>query len=261
MNDFIGVRSKKKLGQVFLVNEKVAEAEAAHCYGKVVLEVGPGLGMLTRALCSNAKKVIAVEKDYALYMTLKHEIGVKNIHLINKDFMKTTDDEIGLKEIDILISNIPYNLSSSIIEWLAQKKMQAVLCLQKEFVDHMLAKPDTRNYSKLSVITSLQFRVTKIMNVPKGNFRPIPKVDSVVIYLKPIGDALRKRDAELIGLLMLHKKKTLRNAIVDSHAHLSMSKDELRAIAQKVPQNGRRVFKLTPAEILGTAQLLDTLLK
>ena len=66
MNDFIGIRSKKKLGQVFLINENVAEAEAAHSVDKTVIEIGPGPGMLTRALCRNAKKVVAIEKDRSL---------------------------------------------------------------------------------------------------------------------------------------------------------------------------------------------------
>ena len=119
--------------------------------------------------------MIAVEKDFRIYTILKHERISGNLVLINKDFLDVTDSEIGLEKIDMVIANIPYSLSSSIIGWLAEKHMQAVLCLQKEFVDHMLAAPDTRDYSRLSVITSLLFRVTKIISVPRGNFRPIPE--------------------------------------------------------------------------------------
>ena len=169
------MRTKKSLGQVFLVNPAVAEAEAAHSYDKTVLEVGPGPGILTAALCKNAKKVIAVEKDSLMCTILKHNVKSDRLRLINKDFFETTDDEIGLKSIDIMISNIPYNLSSSVIGWLGEKRMQAVLCLQKEFVDHMLAQPDTHNYSKLSVFTTLMFKVTKIMNVAKGKFQAYTK--------------------------------------------------------------------------------------
>ncbi|MHB1829826.1 MAG: 16S rRNA (adenine(1518)-N(6)/adenine(1519)-N(6))-dimethyltransferase RsmA [Candidatus Micrarchaeaceae archaeon] len=261
MDGFEGILSKKKLGQVFLINKGVADAEAAHAEGKVVIEIGPGMGMLTRALCMDAKKVIAVEKDFRLYTILKHELPLKNLVLINKDFLRATDEELELEKADIVISNIPYYLSSSVVGWLAERKMQAVLCLQKEFVEHMLAKPDTRSYSKLSVFTSLLFRVTKIMDVPKGNFRPIPKVDSAVIYMKPLDSAISKRELEIIGLMMQHKKKTVRNAILDSHAYLGMEKGELSGIAEKVQQSGRRVFKLPPGEILRIAKDLESMLR
>ena len=261
MDGFSGFRSNKRLGQVFLISDRVAEIEAAHAEGKTVLEIGPGQGILTRALCAQAKKVIAVEKDFRIYTILKHEMNAKNLVLINKDFMEVTDKEIGFGKIDIVIANIPYNLSSSIIGWLSEKHMQAVLCLQKEFVEHMLAKPDTNSYSKLSVMTSLLFRVTKIVSVPKGSFRPIPKIDSVVIYLKPIREPFAGREEELIGLIMQHKKKTVRNAIIDSKSSLGMDKDQVSAIANKVSKRDQRVFKLSPEEILATADELAKLLK
>lgn len=261
MNNFAGMRSKRRLGQVFLINDKIASIEAAHSADKTVLEIGPGTGILTRALCREAKRVIAVEKDFRIYTILKHERISGNLVLINKDFLDVTDSEIGLEKIDMVIANIPYSLSSSIIGWLAEKHMQAVLCLQKEFVDHMLAAPDTRDYSRLSVITSLLFRVTKIISVPRGNFRPIPKVDSVVIYMKPTREPLTDRESELVGLMMQHKKKTVRNAIIDSRSKLGAGRDELSRIAEKVHHNSQRVFKLTPAEILGVAKELESLLE
>lgn len=261
MDGFSGFRSNKRLGQVFLISERVAEIEAAHAEGKRVLEIGPGQGILTRALCLQAEKVIAIEKDFRIYTILKHEMNAKNLVLINKDFMEVTDKEIGIGDIDIVISNIPYNLSSSVIGWLSEKHMQAVLCLQKEFVEHMLARPDTSSYSKLSVMTSLLFRVTKIVNVPKGSFRPVPKVDSVVIYMKPIREPFRNGEGELIGLIMQHKKKTVRNAIIDSKSALDMDKNQIGEIADRISKKDHRVFKLSPEEILDTARELALLLK
>jgi 16S rRNA (adenine1518-N6/adenine1519-N6)-dimethyltransferase len=255
------VRSNRRLGQVFLINEGVAYAEAAHAHGKVVIEIGPGPGMLTQFLCQNAKKVIAVEKDLRLYTILKHEMHEDNLVLINKDFLDATDRELELENADILISNIPYNLSSSVIGWLAEKRMQAVLCLQKEFVDHMLARPNTKDYSKLSVITSLLFRVTRIMHVSRGSFRPIPKVDSEVVYIKPLGASITDRQLYLIGLIMQHKKKTLRNAIIDSHSGLGIDKDRCGELAARLDGNERRVFKMDPQEILEASRKLEKLLE
>lgn len=253
------MKQNKKLGQVFLINERIADVEAAHAEGKVVIEIGPGSGMLTRALCKNAKKVIAVEKDDALFSILKYENIGDNIVLINKDFFDATDSELQVRDADILISNIPYYLSSKVIGWLAEKKMQAVICLQKEFVDHMLATPGTANYSKLSVISSLLFRVTKIMDVPRGNFRPVPKVDSVIVYIKPNGRRISRAVLEYVGLIMQHKKKTLRNAIIDSREKIGLGKDMAAIVAGKINKSDLRVFKLSPEEILKAAKDLDEL--
>ncbi len=251
------IRSKRSLGQVFLVNTRIAEAEAAHAYDKVVLEIGPGTGTLTKELCRNAKKVIAVEKDSSLYEILRSEMDFANLVLINKDFFDASSKELELDKVDIVIANIPYNISGKVIEWLSERKMQAVLCLQKEFVQHMLAKPDTPDYSRLSVMTSLLFRVNKIIAVPKGNFRPIPKVDSVVIYMKPLNVRITRRQAMLIGLIMQHKKKTVRNAIIDSRSHLGIDKARLAGIAGHVSNSDQRVFKMSPAQILEIAKELE----
>ncbi len=261
MYGFREMRTKKSLGQVFLVNSGIAEAEAAHSYDKTVIEIGPGPGILTNALCRNAKKVIAVEKDSDMCTILKHHVKSKRLKLINKDFFDATDEELELGKVDIVIANIPYNLSSKIIDWLGEKNMQAVLCLQKEFVEHMLAVPDTRSYSRLSVTTSLMFKVTKIMSVPKGNFRPIPKVDSTIIYMKPKEVKMEKRALGMIGLIMQHKKKTVMNAIQDSHSYLGKEKKELSQICAGISHRNERVFKLGPQEILKVATELDSLLK
>ncbi len=255
------IRTKKRLGQVFLVNPAVAEAEAAHSYDKTVLEIGPGPGILTGALCKNAKRVIAVEKDSFMCTVLKHNVKSDRLKLINKDFFEATDDELEIDSVDILISNIPYNLSSKVIGWLGERKMQAVLCLQKEFVDHMLAVPDTRNYSKLSVYTSLMFKVTKIMNVAKGSFRPVPKVDSTVIYLKPKDVKIDKTALFMMGLIMQHKKKTVYNAILDSDSYIGMGRKELAKRCEKLGHRTDRVFKLAPEEILKVAVELNKSLK
>ncbi len=248
------VRPKKSLGQNFLVNEKVVEAEAVHGVGKNVLEMGPGYGILTKMLCLKAKRVVAVERDQNLFKHLKAEIKSRKLKLINADFFDVSDADLELSDTDILISNIPYALSSKTIEWLSEKDMQAVLCLQKEFVEHMLAKEDTRKYSKLSVITSLSFSVTKIMDVPKGNFRPMPKVDSALIYVKPKGAQITALEMAVISALMQHKKKTVRSALIDSHSHLGRSKEQLSKIADTLDGKEQRLFKMRPHEILSLAK-------
>jgi 16S rRNA (adenine1518-N6/adenine1519-N6)-dimethyltransferase len=249
----------KKLGQNFLINKRVAIAEAEHAYGKSVLEIGPGYGILTEELAKRAKMVISVEKDHFLYSLVSSKLKKKNIEFIEGDFFEK-EPNIELEKIDIVISNIPYNLSSKIIEWLAINKKEAVLCMQKEFIDHMLAKNGSKKYSKLSVYAQLSFSMTRLMDVPKGNFRPIPKVDSAIIYMKPKSNAPSKEELLIIGLIMQHKKKVLRNAIIDSAKQLKLEKDEAVSLAEKIERGQERVFKMSPEELLKVANEVLSLL-
>ncbi|MEM3839117.1 MAG: 16S rRNA (adenine(1518)-N(6)/adenine(1519)-N(6))-dimethyltransferase RsmA [Candidatus Micrarchaeaceae archaeon] len=246
-------RRRHRTGQVFLVNKRIAEIEAEHAAGKTVLEIGPGPGILTAALLRKAKKVIAVEKDKHLAELLISRIRSKKLRLINKDFLDTSDEEIGAGSIDIVVSNIPYSISSRVIEWLAEHQIGAVLCLQKEFVDHMLAREGTPNYSRLSVMTTLSFRITKILDVPRTQFRPVPLVDSSIVYMKPLGRRVAGPAADVLRALMQHKKKTVRNAMLDSAGQFGRSCAEISAIMAGIALCNERPFKLSPESLLSIA--------
>jgi len=116
--------------------------------------------------------------------------------------------------------------------------------MQKEFIEHMLAVNGSKKYSKLSVYAQLLFSMTKLMDVPRGNFKPIPKVDSALIYLKPKKREISKEELMVIGMLMQHKKKVLKNAIVDSAKQLGLSKEEAAKLARMLANKERRVFKM-----------------
>lgn len=247
----------KALGQNFLIRESVARVEAEYADGKKVLELGPGYGILTEELCKKAKRVVAVELDRNLFAMLKHNMQEKNLKLINKDFFKASDEELMVSDTDIMIANVPYKLSSKIISFLFEHGLQAVLCLQKEFVEHMTAKPGSRNYSKLSVMFGLCFSHTRLIPVPRTSFRPAPRVDSVVIYLKPKGAMPSADEMRIIDAIMQHKKKRLKNAIIDSRRHFSIPESELATVADSMPEKESRVFKLAPEEILRIARTLS----
>ncbi|MGC8547719.1 MAG: 16S rRNA (adenine(1518)-N(6)/adenine(1519)-N(6))-dimethyltransferase RsmA [Candidatus Micrarchaeia archaeon] len=252
MLDFV---PKKRLGQSFLINQHIAEIEAAHAVGKNVLELGPGLGILTKELCKVANKVVAVELDRLLFLRLSQDISASNLKLVNKDFFKASSKELELDKIDIMIANIPYNLSSKTIGFLENNQLQGVLCLQKEFVEHMLAKPNTRKYSKLSVMAQLTFSMTKIMDVSRGNFVPVPKVDSCIVYLKPKAQ-INNKEEEAISGIMQHKKKTLRNALIDALKR-DLAIEEIEEIAKSTGLENERVFALSPEKILEIAKLVS----
>ncbi len=247
------MRTSKKMGQNFLINREVAKTEANFAIDRNVLEVGPGLGILTKELCKKAKMVTSVEKDNRLCEFLEQNIKEKNFELIKSDFFKLPKKQ---RNYDIMIANIPYNLSSKMLMWLGEEQIPAVLCLQKEFVEHMISKPNSRNYSRLSVMMSLMFNITYVMDVPPNDFYPEPSVHSSIIYAKPKEKKIPTKIIGIISLIMMHKKKKLRNAIVDSSKQLKLTKEKISELEKSVPYKDKRPLHMQPEQILEAAQFI-----
>jgi len=250
-----GLGPRKFLGQNFLVSESIAEMESKYAEDLNVVELGPGLGILTRELCKTAKSVTAIEKDNRLYDILYTEIKSEKLKLINADFFEVDRKNIG--KPDIMVSNIPYNLSSKTIYWLASNNIPALICIQKEFADHMLAKPGSRDYSRLSVVSALRFKAHRVKEVSAGNFYPTPKVDSCLVYLAPRSVKIDDKVFTIISLIMNHKKKRLHNAIADSSEALGITKDEAKKISSKLDDPELRPFHLEPEKILMIAEKIS----
>lgn len=251
-------KPRKSLGQNFLVSRDIAIMEAKYAKGMNVLELGPGTGILTKELCKTAKHVIAIEKDARLAGMIATTLKNEKLTLIEADFFSVDFNALG--KIDIMVSNIPYGLSSRVIYWLSDRNMPALICIQKEFAEHMTAKPGTRNYSKLSVVSSLSFSAHHVRDVPAGNFYPKPRVDSALVYLVPKRSAVGSDTIAMISLIMNHKKKTLRNALIDSAKALGIEKEAARKLSEKVKHADARPFQLEPDEILDIANQVNTLL-
>jgi 16S rRNA (adenine1518-N6/adenine1519-N6)-dimethyltransferase len=243
--------ANKREGQHFLIDKAIAEIEAGYGEGRNVLEMGPGMGILTEALCKTAKRVTGVEKDKGLFERLQYTLLVDNLKLINKDFFELEDSEV--KKSDIMISNIPYKLSSKVVFWLGQKRLPAVLCVQKEFAEHMMAEPGTKSYSRLSVEVTLRFKVYKVRDVPRTCFHPMPHVESEIVYLVPKNVTIDKKTDTVITALMTHKKKILKNALMDSHRTLGIEKSAMAEIAKSVSKSDVRPLHMKPEEILEVA--------
>ena len=182
----------KRLGQHFLINKKiVAEIIGAGelSKGNIVLEVGPGRGVLTEALAQKAKKVIAVEKDVGLVEYLKEKFSkYRNIEIVHDDILKTDTKNYGLKTVDYkLIANIPYYITSKFLRmFLSDKKLRPslmVLMLQREVAERIVAKDGKESLLSLSVKAYGKPEIIKI--VKRGNFFPPPKVDSAIIKITP----------------------------------------------------------------------------
>jgi len=197
------LRPNKRLGQNFLISQKVLRRiiQTAELSKKdTVLEIGPGLGILTQALAQRVKKVIAIEKDKRMVEILKDVLkDHKNIKIIHGDVLKilkdSPSDTVLLKQkdcirgtvLDKVVANIPYYLTSPLIRLFLEspKPPQGiVLLIQKEVAQRICAKPPKMNLLAVSVQFYSQPKI--ISYVSKKSFRPQPKVDSAIIKIGQI---------------------------------------------------------------------------
>lgn len=251
---------RAKLGQHMLIDKNIIDYEVAmaRCEGKTVLEIGGGTGNLTEALAAVAKKVITIEKDPSLARGLREKFNkAKNVKIIEGDFLELKQKDIG--KIDIIVGNIPYYISSPILFKLIEWKFdRAILCFQKEFAQRMVAKPGTREYGRLSVMTQLYFKPVLLRTVKAGAFRPIPKVNSAIVLLTKTGEKIDRKRDELIRMLFVHKNKTLRAVLKTKEFRaLKMLKNCLEKKAGKLNLSDKRVFQLEPKVILNLAKPLS----
>lgn len=188
-------KAKKSFGQNWLVDHSVIEKilEAAETEsGERVLEIGPGTGVLTKALVETGAKVTAVEIDRTLISSLQ-DMFEDRIQLLEGDILSEAIDahlrDLFLDGQYTVIANIPYNITSAILRRFLERPphpKRMVLMVQKEVADRIVAQPP--RMSLLSVICQVHAVCKKIANVPKGAFRPMPKVDSAIIRLDVLGE-------------------------------------------------------------------------
>jgi len=180
------VRPSKKTGQSFLTSQKVARDivwSANLTKDESVLEIGGGLGILTQWIAQCAKTVYVVEKDAGLVRALREILSeLDNVEIIEGDAL-----EMDFPEVDKVVCNLPYSISSDItFRLLEQVKFKsATLMYQKEFAERLLAEPGSANYARLTIGVRYHVDVAQIMSVPASKFYPVPKVDSSVVCLTP----------------------------------------------------------------------------
>ncbi len=237
---------KKRLGQHFLKDRNILRKEVrlADVKGKRVIEIGAGDGRLTEEIVRAGPIVVyAFEKDRELAVKLGERFkGEKRVVVVVGDFLG-----VEIPEFDVALGNIPYYISSDIIFRLAGYEFEkAVLIVQKEFAEKMVAKPNRKNYGRLSVTSQLAFDVSVKHKVPKHLFSPAPKVDSAMVLLKPTGRKLTEKQEDVIRALFQHRNKTVKKAI----SHSKFEKKDLGEFEK------RRVRTLTKEECLEIAELL-----
>jgi len=225
-----GLRAHKGLGQNFLQDAQALEkiVSAAEIQRTdMVLEIGPGLGSLTRYLAVSAREVIAVELDEKLLPPLRAVLApYQNIRLIHGDILKLFPNDLITEKDYIVVANIPYYITSAVIRHLLEnepKPRRIVLTIQKEVAQRICARPGDMSLLALSVQVYGKPRIAE--HIPAGAFFPAPKVDSAVlcvdIYSSPlIKEELLEPFFKLIKAGFSQKRKTLRNSL-SSGLHIS----------------------------------------
>ena len=173
---------RQRLGQHMLVDRKILEkiVQAASISGnETVCEAGTGLGILTSELCRRSKIVMSYEVDGRLYERAKMDLKFDNLELVNRDLFRTRD-----VRFDVFVSNLPYSRSRDAIEWLATRKFKrAVIMVQQEFADKLMATPGAHDYRAVSALASHCFEIEVITHVASSSFYPRPAVQSAVLRL------------------------------------------------------------------------------
>ncbi|HEX2997208.1 MAG TPA: 16S rRNA (adenine(1518)-N(6)/adenine(1519)-N(6))-dimethyltransferase RsmA [Anaerolineales bacterium] len=225
-----GLHAHKSLGQNFLQDSEVLEKIAAAAEiqpGDTVLEIGPGLGSLTRYLAVSAREVVAVELDEKLIPPLKTVLApYQNVRLIHGDILKLSPRDLIPAEDYIVAANIPYYITSAVIRHLLEsdpKPRRIVLTVQKEVAQRICAKPGDMSLLALSVQVYGKPRLAA--QIPAEAFFPAPKVDSAVLCVDIYPAPLIKEDLldtffKLIKAGFSQKRKTLRNSL-SSGLHIS----------------------------------------
>ena len=185
--------AKKSLGQNFLIDENILYKIVD--IGKIsnndtVLEIGPGTGNLTEKIIKkNPKKFFVVEKDKNLSNLLEEKFGNK-INIINNDILKCYNDFLFDTPIKVF-GNLPYNISTKILISMIKIKnlenffKQFIFIFQKEVADRIIANENTKNYGRISILTSWRMETKKILDIAPSSFKPKPKVNSTLICLFP----------------------------------------------------------------------------
>ena len=260
------VRPHKKSGQSFLTNERIAReivAAAGLSQQDTVLEIGGGLGILTKWLAKSAGSVKVIEIDSGLVSALRDIFfEVSNVEIIQGDALK-----VPLPKCDKIVSNLPYSISSMItFRLLKEVEFEtAVLMYQKEFAERLVAEAGIRKYSRLTVDFQYQAEAECMFNVSSKQFYPIPAVDSSVVKIKKRDSGLFAKDSEIfyhmIRGIYPYPNKQLGKALRIWFQNLGIEKGKRRALVEQVTTDIPMDVRLRSLTIDSLVHLSDAILE
>lgn len=249
-----GFTFSKSLGQNFLINPSVCPrmaelSGAGKCVG--VIEIGPGIGVLTNELCKFADRVVAIELDKRLLPVLKETLAeYDNLKVINADVLeinlhKLIEDEFSGMEV-VVCANLPYYITSPVIMKLLEEKLPIsaiTVMVQKEAAQRICAEVGSRQSGAVTVSINYYAKPEMLFPVSAGSFMPAPKVDSAVIRLNVLSEPPVKVNDEkkffsVVKASFAQRRKVISNSLSSG---LSLSKEKTSEILEKagVPLNAR----------------------
>ena len=260
-----GFSFSKSLGQNFLVNPSVCPEMAELCGADEntgVIEIGAGIGVLTKELAKRAKKVVSIELDNRLLPVLDETLSeFDNIEIVNDDILKVDlkkliEEKFGSMRV-VVCANLPYYITSPVIMLLLESGLPidaVTVMIQKEVAVRLCAKPGSRDAGAITVCVDYYAKAEKLFDVSKGSFMPSPKVDSTVIKLtlrdRPsINVDDEKKFFKLVKAAFAQRRKTALNSISST---LGIPKDEVAAALEK-----SGLDKNVRSETLTTQQLAE----
>ncbi len=245
----IGMRASKGLGQHFLLDEGIADRHvelARIAANDIVLEIGPGLGILTERLLGKGAHVVAVEMDRRLARAL-HGLG-GNLNVIEGDAVR-----VPLPSFDKVVSNLPYQISSPITFRLLDHPFdRAALMYQREFAERLVARPGTEHYSRLSVKAYVRCKAIVAEDVPRAAFWPQPKVDSAIVVLEPRPFPFPVTDPgvfdAVVDATFEHRRKMIENSLPLTWNRFAESRAAFDRMLDAAPYRRSRPEELTPEQ-------------
>jgi 16S rRNA (adenine1518-N6/adenine1519-N6)-dimethyltransferase len=247
-----GVHPRKRLGQNFAVDTVFLQkliSYASLSKADIVLEVGAGLGFLTKLLSQRCKRVLAVEVDPKLVEILRAELkGFENVVLIAGDILN-----LSIPPFSKVVSTPPYSVSSPLLFWLLERNFEcAILTFQEELAERLAAKVGSKDYGRLTVATYYHADVELLDDVSRVTFYPEPDVDSRIIRLKPRAPPFPVKDEEiffeLVRILFTQRNKKMRNAIIPFLRERGIRGKQARKFADSLPFHDKRVRRLAPED-------------
>ena len=242
------IRAKKSLGQNFLIDKNILEkiTDLVDIKNKTILEIGPGTGNLTSYLLNKKpKKFYVVEKDNLLATNLKEKFK-NEIKVINEDILKIDETLLSDEKVTVF-GNLPYNISTEILgKWIINIKNYfwfecLILMFQKEVADRIIAKFNTPEYGRLSILSNWKLNIKKICDIRPEAFSPKPKVDSSLLFITPKNNFYKIKDPKnlekVTRIFFSHRRKMLKkpfNQLFNSDQKIL---DKLKIDLNLRPQN------------------------
>jgi 16S rRNA (adenine1518-N6/adenine1519-N6)-dimethyltransferase len=252
---------KKRLGQNFLIDGDLLQKlldYASLSDVDIVLEVGAGLGFLTRLLAQRCRRVIAAEVDGKLVKILRQQFrDLGNVELIEGDVLK-----VPIPSFNKVVSTPPYSISSPLLFWLLERNFScAILAFQKEFAERLNAAVDSKDYSRLTVSTYYRADVELLDHAPKESFYPPPDIDSTIVQIKPRKPPFRvtneKLFFELVQTLFTQRNRKVRKVVIPFLQRQGFGREEALKISDSMFFHDKRVRELAPEDFGAIANEIE----